>query len=218
MIWAGSFLLAVVVIAVAVIISGSGNGSDSVSLSTNTPITAPPSTVAPTKPTNALITAPLSTVAPTRPTNAPITALPTIFGPDSETKLLASDGVTADQFGTSVAINGKTIVIRAQRELNSNNIEQIYVYTLVGTVWTEQAKLTASDTAGNSRFGASVAIDPMNNTDVTVIKNLVQAKLLPLVESLSAELKQQKSSISGLREENNNLSSSPQNKILPLCL
>lgn len=55
---------------------------------------------------------------------------------------------------------------------------------------------------------ASAAAPTMNNADVTAIKNLMQAKLLPLVEGLSAELKQQKSAISTLQEESADLSNS----------
>jgi len=51
-----------------------------------------------------------------------------------DVKLTASDGATDDQMGFSVAISGETIVVASK---------SIYVYTLSGTKWTEQAKLAA---------------------------------------------------------------------------
>ena len=52
----------------------------------------------------------------------------------------------------------------------------------------------------------TVAASSINNEEVTVIKDLMQMQLLPLVESLSQELKQQKSAISAMQEENKDLS------------
>jgi len=76
-------------------------------------------------------------------------------------KLTASDEATGDQFGSSVMIDGDTIVIGAWRDDTENGEDSgsAYVYTLSGTVWTEQAKLTASDGAALDHFGWSVAID-----------------------------------------------------------
>jgi len=73
---------------------------------------------------------------------------------DSEIKLIASDG--AELFGCSVAIDGDTIVIGAEGDNSA------YVYTLSGTLWTQQAKLTASDGSADEQFGISVAIDGDN--------------------------------------------------------
>jgi len=116
-------------------------------------------TVAPTKPT----TQPPSTLAPTQifseiPTAA--TGQPGITI-DSEIKLLASDGADGDWFGNSVAIDGDTILIGAHTDDTDSGPDSgsAYVYTLAGTVWTEQAKLTASDGAAYDWFGNGVAID-----------------------------------------------------------
>ena len=73
-----------------------------------------------------------------------------------QTKLTASDGAAGDQFGTSVAITGDTIVVGA--DLDDTASGSAYVFTRTGTAWMEQAKLTASDGAAVDSFGISVAI------------------------------------------------------------
>ena len=74
--------------------------------------------------------------------------------------LTASDGMAGDQFGYSVAIDGDTLVVGAYGVGdNGFNSGSAYVFTRTGTIWTEQAKLTASDGAERDRFGWSVAID-----------------------------------------------------------
>jgi hypothetical protein len=75
-------------------------------------------------------------------------------------KLTASDGATFDEFGSSVAIDGDTIVVGA-READvggSQNQGAAYVFTRSGTTWTEQRKLTALDGGASEGFGRSVAI------------------------------------------------------------
>ncbi len=71
-------------------------------------------------------------------------------------KLTASDGLAADAFGWSVAINGDTVVVGAKAD--DAFIGSAYVFTRSGTVWSEQQKLTASDGATGDVFGSSVAI------------------------------------------------------------
>ncbi len=77
-----------------------------------------------------------------------------------QTKLSAKDGAANDWFGASVAINGDTVVVGANRDAVSANANQgsAYVFVRDGTSWSQQAKLTASDGAANDWFGASVAI------------------------------------------------------------
>jgi FG-GAP repeat len=58
-------------------------------------------------------------------------------------------------FGTSVAIEGDTAVIGARRD---NYTGSAYVFTRTGTVWTQQARLTASDAADDDQFGFSVSV------------------------------------------------------------
>jgi uncharacterized repeat protein (TIGR01451 family) len=74
-------------------------------------------------------------------------------------KLTASDGVSSDGFGQSVAISGNTVVVGAYA-YNSNQ-GKAYVFVKPAGGWvtgTERAKLTASDGASDNYFGASVAI------------------------------------------------------------
>jgi hypothetical protein len=75
-------------------------------------------------------------------------------------KLTAGDGTGGDQFGHSVAINGDTLVVGAERDDVGSNVDQgsVYVFVRSGTTWSEQQKLTASDGAPDDRLGRSVAI------------------------------------------------------------
>ena len=78
-------------------------------------------------------------------------------------KLTASDGVADDKFGTSVAVNGATVVVGATQDADMGSKPGLaYVFTKPGAGWataTETAKLTASDAAADDEFGISVAID-----------------------------------------------------------
>lgn len=75
-------------------------------------------------------------------------------------KLLASDGAARDYFGASVSIEGDTAIVGAMFDDVGANDNQgsVYVFTRSGTVWTEQAKLTATQGAAGDRFGVSVEI------------------------------------------------------------
>ena len=74
--------------------------------------------------------------------------------------LVASDATDDDNFGTSVAIYGDTIVVGAEFE-DALGVQSgsAYVFTRSGTTWTEQAKLVPSDAAGSNQIGDSVDID-----------------------------------------------------------
>jgi hypothetical protein len=71
--------------------------------------------------------------------------------------LTASDGAASDQFGTSSAVDGDTVVMGAYGADVGANADQgaAYVYTRSGTTWTQQAKLTASDGAASDKFGGT---------------------------------------------------------------
>ncbi|MEQ1605091.1 MAG: hypothetical protein ABL999_09495 [Pyrinomonadaceae bacterium] len=71
-------------------------------------------------------------------------------------KLIASDGVQDDNFGTALAISGDTLVIGAERDDTAAG--SAYVFTRSGNVWTQQQKLTAFDRSGFDLYGHSVAI------------------------------------------------------------
>ncbi len=84
-------------------------------------------------------------------------------------KLIASDGAADDEFGISVAVDGDTIVVGAHQE-NANDDDDdtnndvsdsgaAYVFAKVSGVWSQKAKLLASDGAANDEFGISVAVD-----------------------------------------------------------
>jgi hypothetical protein len=69
-----------------------------------------------------------------------------------------TDGATNDQFGTSVAMDGDTLVVGAP--IKDSGAGAAYVYTRTANeTWTQTSKLTASDRSNGDGFGASVAID-----------------------------------------------------------
>ncbi|MEX2124868.1 MAG: FG-GAP repeat protein [Woeseia sp.] len=74
-------------------------------------------------------------------------------------KLVASDTGTGNAFGDPVAFSGDTVVIGAPQDGDFGEFSgAAYVFTRLGTTWTQQAKLTASDAAEFDEFGGSVAI------------------------------------------------------------
>ena len=79
---------------------------------------------------------------------------------DNEQKLIASDGGIFENFGSSVAISGSTIVVGAPRDnIGSNSLQgSAYVFNRQGGSWVEMQKLTASDGAAFDSFGFSVAV------------------------------------------------------------
>jgi uncharacterized repeat protein (TIGR01451 family) len=77
-----------------------------------------------------------------------------------QAKLSADDGAAIDLFGISVALSGDTVVVGAREDDIGANTNQgsAYVFTRSGTVWSQQAKLSASDGAAGDMFGISVAL------------------------------------------------------------
>ena len=78
-------------------------------------------------------------------------------------KLKASDADAYDYFGWSVAISGKTIVVGAENDDETNDDSgAAYIYEKPQSGWTdtaqENAKLKASDADGGDSFGYSVAM------------------------------------------------------------
>lgn len=73
-------------------------------------------------------------------------------------KLTAPDGAAGDQFGTTVAISGETIVVGAP--FAQGNRGAVYVYRRSGgsNSWTA-TKILPADLAAGDQFGSSVAID-----------------------------------------------------------
>jgi hypothetical protein len=77
-----------------------------------------------------------------------------------QAKLTAGDGAASDLFGSSVAVSGDTAVVGARFDDIGANSNQgsAYVFTRSGTLWSQQAKLTAGDGAASDLFGSSVAV------------------------------------------------------------
>ncbi len=77
-----------------------------------------------------------------------------------QTKLIASDGAANDNFGYSVAISGDYALVGAFQDDIGVNSDQgsAYVFVRSGAVWSQQAKLTASDGASADEFGISVSL------------------------------------------------------------
>jgi len=74
-------------------------------------------------------------------------------------KLLASDGAAGDNFGYSVSLSGDTILVGAfGDDDNGNGSGSVYVFTRTGTIWTQQAKLLASDGTASDNFGNSISL------------------------------------------------------------
>ena len=80
-------------------------------------------------------------------------------GWSEQQKLTASDGAEYDYFGRSVSIDGDTTVIGAPDDVAVPTSGSAYVYVRSNGVWSEEAKLTASDGAAGDTFGLSVSID-----------------------------------------------------------
>jgi len=80
-------------------------------------------------------------------------------------KLTAGDGASSDDFGSSVSIDGDTVVIGAYFDDDKGSDSgSVYVFTRdtagdLTSGWTQVAKLTASDGAASDYFGISVSID-----------------------------------------------------------
>lgn len=84
-----------------------------------------------------------------------------------EAKVISADRAAGDRFGISAAISadGSTLIAGAARDTHAGGTQagSVYVYTKVGGVWTQQAKLTASDATASAFFGQSVAISADGN-------------------------------------------------------
>jgi hypothetical protein len=71
-------------------------------------------------------------------------------------ELLASDGITGDRFGISVAISGEYAIVGASG--NDHTQGSAYIFKKIGNQWEEKAKITASDGEVLDLFGYSVDI------------------------------------------------------------
>ena len=74
-------------------------------------------------------------------------------------KLTASDASASDLFGRSVSISGDCAIVGANGDDDAGDGSgSAYIFVRIGSVWAEQAKLTAFDAAASDEFGTSVFI------------------------------------------------------------
>ncbi len=78
-----------------------------------------------------------------------------------QAKLVAGDAATGDNFGFWLDVDGDTVAVGAPgADVGAaNNAGAAYVFTRVGTVWSQQAKFVAPDAAANDQFGHGVTVD-----------------------------------------------------------
>lgn len=101
--------------------------------------------------------------APTTSSGLPGTAL--LFTPQAglwheEDALAANDGTPEDAFGTSLELDGTTLVVGAPNADAPGvaSAGAAYVFVLQGGAWIQQAKLTAPDAVVSALFGHAVAV------------------------------------------------------------
>jgi len=91
-----------------------------------------------------------------------------VGGAWQETKIIASDGESYDNFGISVSISGDgTVAIVGAYLSNGDNTESgsAYIYKLVGGAW-QEIKIIPSDGASSDYFGFSVSMSPHGHTAI----------------------------------------------------
>jgi len=71
-------------------------------------------------------------------------------------ELKGSDTAADDEFGSSVATSGNTVVVGAHNRASASG--RAYVFTKTATSWKQAAELKGSDTADYDNFGISVAV------------------------------------------------------------
>jgi len=73
-----------------------------------------------------------------------------------QAKLLASDGAASGSFGRSVSISGDYTIVGASGDDSAKG--SAYIFKWDGAIWSQQAKILASDGAASDGFGRSVSI------------------------------------------------------------
>ena len=73
-----------------------------------------------------------------------------------QARLNAADGSPGDRFGGSAAFSGETAVVGADRD--DSDAGSAYVFLRTGTLWSQQAKLVASDTLPGDFLGYPVSL------------------------------------------------------------
>ncbi len=97
-------------------------------------------------------------VVETRGATFPVVVDPLVA--TQQAKLVASDAASNSWFGWSVSISGDSALVGAQEDDHAGGVNagSAYVFVRSGSVWTQQAKLVASDAATGDHFGFSVAL------------------------------------------------------------
>ena len=75
-------------------------------------------------------------------------------------KLLAADGAAGDSFGTSVSVDGDTLIVGAPVADTAGGVDAgaAYVFVRSGATWTEQQKLLPTDPRADEDFGFSASL------------------------------------------------------------
>jgi hypothetical protein len=69
------------------------------------------------------------------------------------------DGTARDRFGYSVSVSGDTVVVGAYGDDDGGSSSgSAYVFVRDAGMWSQEAKLTASDHEAFDRFGYSVSV------------------------------------------------------------
>ncbi|MFQ5568347.1 MAG: T9SS type A sorting domain-containing protein [Rhodothermales bacterium] len=74
-----------------------------------------------------------------------------------EAKLIASDGAAGEWFGRAVSAGGNLLLIGAR--FDNGRQGAAYIFKLIGGIWLEKFKLTASDGVVGDWYGTSVVLD-----------------------------------------------------------
>lgn len=108
-----------------------------------------------------------------------------------QARLEASDGITGDRFGVSVAIEGDTLIVGAYGAFVGENSAQgqAYVFIRSGSTWTQQQKLVASDGVPDGTFGIRIRMN--GNTLIIGTNSAVKAAYI-FVRSGTVWTQQQK--------------------------
>ncbi len=78
---------------------------------------------------------------------------------DQQAKLIANDASKGDSLGWSIGLSGDTAVIGAPHDDDKGeNSGSAYIFTRTGNIWSQQAKLTASDGSEGDVFGISASL------------------------------------------------------------
>ncbi len=76
-----------------------------------------------------------------------------------QAELVALDARGGDLFGLSLAVSGDIVVVGARAgRVSGSQTGAAYVFVRDGNLWSQQAKLTASDAADSDGFGSNVSV------------------------------------------------------------